>query len=101
MRNYETVRRGRARAVAVVTLAAIGVLLALASAAVAAPRPIGPPQPSWSLTAVTQGAGNEVLDHNTVRLRNFLTGFDLGRIVAAGYTANGSDTEFALMRANP
>ena len=24
-----------------------------------------------------------------------------GRIVAAGYTANGSDTEFALMRANP
>jgi hypothetical protein len=23
-----------------------------------------------------------------------------GRIVAAGYTANGSDTEFALMRAN-
>ena len=24
-----------------------------------------------------------------------------GRIVAAGYTANGADTEFALMRANP
>ena len=24
-----------------------------------------------------------------------------GRIVAAGYTANGSGTEFALMRANP
>ncbi len=24
-----------------------------------------------------------------------------GRIVAAGYTANGGDTEFALMRANP
>ena len=24
-----------------------------------------------------------------------------GRIVAAGYTANGSDTEFALVRANP
>jgi uncharacterized delta-60 repeat protein len=24
-----------------------------------------------------------------------------GRIVAAGYTANGSDTEFALLRANP
>ena len=26
---------------------------------------------------------------------------DVGRIVAAGYTANGADTEFALMRANP
>ncbi len=24
-----------------------------------------------------------------------------GRIVAAGYTANGGETEFALMRANP
>ena len=24
-----------------------------------------------------------------------------GRIVAAGYTANGGDTDFALMRANP
>ena len=24
-----------------------------------------------------------------------------GRIVAAGYTANGSETQFALMRANP
>jgi hypothetical protein len=24
-----------------------------------------------------------------------------GRIVAAGYTANGPDTDFALMRANP
>ena len=24
-----------------------------------------------------------------------------GRIVAAGYTADGADTEFALMRANP
>jgi hypothetical protein len=24
-----------------------------------------------------------------------------GRIVAAGYTANGGDTQFALMRANP
>jgi hypothetical protein len=24
-----------------------------------------------------------------------------GRIIAAGHTANGSDTEFALMRANP
>jgi uncharacterized delta-60 repeat protein len=24
-----------------------------------------------------------------------------GKIVAAGYTANGVDTEFALMRANP
>jgi hypothetical protein len=24
-----------------------------------------------------------------------------GRIVAAGYTANGADTEFALLRTNP
>jgi len=26
---------------------------------------------------------------------------DDGRIVAVGYTANGGDTQFALMRANP
>jgi hypothetical protein len=28
-------------------------------------------------------------------------GTSAGRIVAAGYTANGSNTDFALMRANP
>jgi hypothetical protein len=83
MRGCEIVRRSSVRVLTVIAVAAVGALLVLASAAVAAPRPIGPPETSWSVSKVIQGAGNKVLGRNRVRLREFFTSFDLGR---AGFT---------------
>jgi hypothetical protein len=64
-------------------------LLLLVGRAAAAPAPDSSPLRIWSVNKVEQGVGQDVA----------LDG--AGRIVAAGYAADGPDTEFALMRAKP
>ena len=54
-------------------------LLCAASPAAAAPRAVGPPTTSWSVSKIVQGAGEQVLGHDTTRTRTFFERFDLGR----------------------
>jgi uncharacterized delta-60 repeat protein len=59
-------------------------------------------QPDGTLDAGFEGDGILTADfHGRGEFGQDLAIDGDGRIVAAGYTANGSDTEFALLRANP
>jgi hypothetical protein len=59
-------------------IASLGALVAFASPAAAAPRPVGPPTTSWSVSKITQGGGSESLGHDTTRARSVRKQFDLG-----------------------
>jgi uncharacterized delta-60 repeat protein len=59
-------------------LAVLVASLAFAAPAAAAPRKVGPPKTSWSVSKIVQGAGKQVLGHNTTRARRFFKRFDLG-----------------------
>ena len=60
-------------------IASLGALVAFASPAAAAPRPVGPPTTSWSVSKITQGGGGESLGHDTTRARSVRKQFDLGQ----------------------
>lgn len=97
MRGYEMVRRSRGRALTAVTMAVLGVLLALASPAAIAKPQAGPgaagpntdPVRSWSLSDVNQGDG-EVL-----RRTDFQQGGTLHKSIVVGSAA------FDLQRPSP
>src|SRR5262249_9740954 len=72
------VRRPSVHVLTVIAAATVGLLLVFASVSAAAPRPIGPPTTSWSVSRIVQGAGAEGLGHNTTRGRDFSQRFDLG-----------------------
>ena len=74
MRGYEMVRSRWARVVILVTLAVIGVLLAFASSAPAAPRRIGLER-HWSVSKIEQGLGKKLVGHDPPREGGV---FDLG-----------------------
>lgn len=57
MCDYELVRRPSVRVLTVIAVAAVGVLLAFASSAAAAPAPSGGPLRFWSVSKIGQGAG--------------------------------------------
>lgn len=57
MRDYEMVRRPPVRVPTAIAVAAVGVLLAFASSAAAAPNPAGGPLRFWSVSKIGQGAG--------------------------------------------
>ncbi len=68
MRDYEIVRRRRARVLTIIALAAVGVLVAFASSvAAAAPRPIGIPVRHWSVSKIEQGVGKVAVDPRTAQ----------------------------------
>ena len=59
-------------------------------------------KPDGTLDASFDGDGKLTADfHGRGEFGQNLALDSIGRIVAAGYTANGGNTDFALMRANP
>jgi uncharacterized delta-60 repeat protein len=60
-------------------LAALAAILLCAVTATAAPRKIGPPTTSWSVSRILQGSGQQVVGRATTRARTFFKFFDLGR----------------------
>ena len=63
MCDYEMVRRSRGRFLTGIAVAAVGLLIAFASAAAAiAPSRVGPPVRKWSVSKIEQGVGRVPLD---------------------------------------
>src|SRR5262245_20624397 len=65
---------------AAVPAAAICVLLACASTAVAAPHRIGPPVRKWSMSKIEEGVGKVQVAHDTQRRGQLNESVDLGRV---------------------
>ena len=71
---YGVVRRPQVRVLTVIAVAAVGVLLAFASSAPAAPRRIGLER-HWSVSKIEQGVGKKLIGHDPPRAGGV---FDLG-----------------------